>query len=85
MGSIVFQLGFNSGGCLRIQELGFRWGVIIFEYGKLLGYCCPSQYNLIDRVLQIDANTTVNESYVFCINLVVISISFTYYWDSGPW
>ena len=32
MGSIIFQWGFNSGACLRIPELGFYWGVLLFEY-----------------------------------------------------
>ena len=30
-----FQWGLNSGACLRIPELGFHWGVLLFEYAKL--------------------------------------------------
>ena len=31
MGSIIFQWGFNSGACLRIPELKFYWGVLLFD------------------------------------------------------
>ena len=35
--------------------------------------CSSSQYNLPDRILQLDANTTLNESDVLFITLVNIT------------
>ena len=36
--------------------------------------CCSSgQYNLPDRMLRLDGNTTLNQSYVMFINLVNIT------------
>ena len=32
MGLVIFQWGFNSGACLKIPELGFYCGVLLFEY-----------------------------------------------------
>ena len=37
------------------------------------GYCGSGQYNLPDRMLRLDANTTLNESYVLFITLVNIT------------
>ena len=37
------------------------------------GCCGSGQYNLPDRMLQLDANTTLNQSYVLFITLVNIT------------
>ena len=37
------------------------------------GCCGSSQYNLPDRMLQLNANTNLNQSYVFFITLVNIT------------
>ena len=55
--------------------------------------CCSSgQYNLPDRMLQLDANTTLNQSYMQFITLVnIIYQSGDQYlpsihsWDSNSW
>ena len=55
--------------------------------------CCgSSQYNLPDRMLQLDANTTLNQSYVLFITLVNITyqsrdqyLPSIHSWDSSPW
>ena len=54
--------------------------------------CCGSgQYNLPDRMLPLDANTTLNQSYVLFITLVNIThqsgdqyLSSVHSWDSSP-
>ena len=38
------------------------------------GCCGSGQYNLPDRMLRLDANTTLNQSYVLFITLVNIHI-----------
>ena len=50
------------------------------------------QYNLPDRMLQLDANTTLNQSYVLFITLVNITyqsgdqyLPSIHSWDSSPW
>ena len=50
------------------------------------------QYNLPDRMLQPDANTTLNQSYVLFITLVNIThqsgdqyLPSIHSWDSSPW
>ena len=55
--------------------------------------CCGSgQYNLPDRMLPLDANTTLNQSYVLLITLVNIKyqsrdqyLPSIHSWDSSPW
>ena len=55
--------------------------------------CCGfSQCSLLDRMLRHDANTTLNQSYVFFITLVNITyqsgdqyLPSIYSWESGPW
>ena len=37
------------------------------------GCCSSGQYNLPDRMLRLDANTTLNQSYVLLITLVNIT------------
>ena len=37
------------------------------------GCCSSGQYNLPDRMLQLDANATLNQSYVLLITLVNIT------------
>ena len=37
------------------------------------GCCSSGQYNLPDRMLRLDANTTLNQSYVLFITLVNIT------------
>ena len=37
------------------------------------GCCGSGQYNLPDRMLRLDANTTLNQSYVLAITLVNIT------------
>ena len=51
-----------------------------------------SQYNLPDRMLQLDANTTLNQSYELFITLVNMTyqggdqyLPSIHSWDSGPW
>ena len=75
MGSIIFQWCFNSGACQRISELGFYWGVLLFVCLVVLnqGCCGCGQYNLPDMMLRLDANTTLNKSYVLFITLVNIT------------
>ena len=55
--------------------------------------CCGSgQYNLPDRILRLNANTTLNQSYVLFIALVNITyqsgdqyLPSIHFWDSSPW
>ena len=55
--------------------------------------CCGSgQYNLPDRMLQLDANTTLNQSYALFITLVNITdqsgdrcLPSIHSCDSNPW
>ena len=54
------------------------------------GCCSSGQYNLPDRMLQLDANTTLNQSYVLFITLVKYQSRDQYLpsmhsWDSSPW
>ena len=56
------------------------------------GCCSSGQYNLPDRMLQLDANTTLNQSYVLFITLVNITyqsgdqyLPSIHSWDSSPW
>ena len=49
------------------------------------------QYNLLDRMLGLDANATLNQSYVLFITLVNITyqsgdqyLLFIHSWDSSP-
>ena len=56
------------------------------------GCCGSGQYNLPDRMLRLDANTTLNQSYVLLITLINITYqSWDQYlpsihsWDSIPW
>ena len=37
------------------------------------GCCCSRQYNLPDRMLRLDTNTSLNRSYVLFITLVNIT------------
>ena len=56
------------------------------------GCCGSGQYNLPDRMLRLDANTTLNQSYVLFITLVNITyqsgdqyLPSIHSWDSSPW
>ena len=56
------------------------------------GCCSSGQYNLPDRMLPLDANTTLNQSYVLFITLVNITyqsgdqyLPSIHSWDSSPW
>ena len=56
------------------------------------GCCGSGQYNLPDRMLRLDANTTLNQSYVLFITLVNITYQSgdqyfpsIHSWDSSPW
>ena len=56
------------------------------------GCCCSGHYNLPDRMLRPDANTTLNQSYVLFITLVNITyqsgdqyLPSIHSWDSSPW
>ena len=56
------------------------------------GCCGSGQYNLPDRMLQLGANTTLNQSYVLFITLVNITyqsgdqyLPSIHSWDSSPW
>ena len=56
------------------------------------GCCGSGQYNLPDRMLPLDANTTLNQSYVLLITLVNIKyqsrdqyLPSIHSWDSSPW
>ena len=56
------------------------------------GCCCSGHYNLPDRMLRPDANTTLNQSYVLFIILVNITyqsgdqyLPSIHSWDSSPW
>ena len=56
------------------------------------GCCSSGQYNLLDRMLRLDANTTLNRSYVLFITLVNITyqsedqyLPSIHSWDSSPW
>ena len=56
------------------------------------GCCGSGQYNLLDRILRLGANTTLNQSYILFITLVnIIYQSGDQYlpsihsWDSSPW
>ena len=55
------------------------------------GCCSSGQYNLPDRMLRLDANTTLNQSYVLFITLVNITyqsgdqyLPSIHSWDSSP-
>ena len=93
MGSIIFQWGFNSGGYLGIPELGFYWD-FIRAYLVVLnqGRYGSGQCNLLDRMLRLDAKTTLSQSYVLFITFVNITyqsgdqyLPSIYSWDSSPW
>ena len=55
--------------------------------------CCSSgQYKLPDMMLRLDANTTLNQSYVLFVTLVNITyqsgdqyLPSIHSWDSSPW
>ena len=56
------------------------------------GCCGSGQYNLPDRMLRLDANTTLNQSYVLLITLINIThqswdqyLPSIHSWDSSPW
>ena len=56
------------------------------------GCCGSGQYNLPDRMSRLDANTTLNQSYVLLITLVNITyqsrdqyLPSIHFWDSSPW
>ena len=98
MGSIIFQRGFNSAPCLKIPELGFYFVYFIYSFVRVClvvlnqGCCGSGQYNLPDRMLRLDANTILNQSYVLFITLVNITyqcgnqyLPSIHSWDSSPW
>ena len=56
------------------------------------GCCSSGQYNLPDRMLWLEVNTTLNQSYVLFITLVNSTYQSGYQylpsihsWDSSPW
>ena len=56
------------------------------------GCCGSGQYNLPDRMLRLDANTILNQSYLLFITLVSITyqsgdqyLQSIHSWDSSPW
>ena len=56
------------------------------------GCCGPGQYNLPDRMLRFDANTTLNHSYLLFSTLVNITyqsldqyLPSIHSWDSSTW
>ena len=56
------------------------------------GYCSSGQYNLSDRMLRLDANTTLNQSYALFITLINITyqsrdqyLPSIHSWDNSPW
>ena len=56
------------------------------------GCCGSGQYNLPDRMLRLDANTTLNQSYVLFITLVNITyqsgdqyLPSIHSWESNQW
>ena len=56
------------------------------------GCCRSGQYNLPDRMLGLDANTTLNQSYVLFMTLINITyqsgnqyLPSIHSWDSSPW
>ena len=69
--------------------MGFYWVCLIVLNQR----CCGSgQYNLPDTMLPLNANTTLNQSYVLFISLVNIThqsedqyLSSIHSWDSSPW
>ena len=94
MGSTIFQWGFNSEACLKIQSWDFIEGSFVRVCLVVLnkGCCGSGQYNLPDRMLRLDANTTLNQSYVLFITLVNITyqsrdqyLPSIHSWDSSPW
>ena len=78
---------------------GFRVGILLRGYSVRVclvvlkqGCCGSGQYNLPDRMLRLDANTTLNQSYVLLITLVDIThqsgdqyLRSIHSWDSSPW
>ena len=69
------------------------WGSSVRVYLVVLyqGCCGSGQYILPDRMLRLDANTTLNQSYVLFITLVNITyqsgdqyLPFIHSWDSSP-
>ena len=55
------------------------------------GCCSSGQYNLPDRMLRLDANATLNQSYVLFFTLVKMTyqngdqyLPSIHSWDSGP-
>ena len=58
--------GTKSGACLRIPELWFHWRLSLFMYFVVLNQrCCRTcKYNLLDRMLQHEFNTMLNQGYV---------------------
>ena len=76
MGSIIFQWGFNSGTMPEDSRVGILLRGSSFRVCLVLlnqGFCGSSQYNLPDRMLRLDANTTLNQSYVLFITLAYIT------------
>ena len=55
------------------------------------GFCGSGQYNLPDRMLRLDDNTTLNQSYVLFLTLVNVihqsgdqNLPSTHSWNNGP-
>ena len=90
-----------SGACLRIPELRFPCGVLIFKYVELIvlnqGCCESSQNNLPDRTLRLDANTNllcIVHYILLYITYCLVNITYQsgdqyhpsmHSWDSCPW
>ena len=86
---------FQFWACLRIPESGILLRVSSVRVCLVVLYqgCCGSgQYNLPDRNLRLDANRTLNQSYVLFITLINITyqsrnqyLPSIYSWHSIPW
>ena len=71
-----------------------RVGILLRDSSVLSnqGCCSSGQYNLPDKILRLDANTTLNQSYVLFITLVNIAyqsrdqyLPFIHSWDRNAW
>ena len=76
----------------RVKILLMGSSVRVFLVVLNQGCCSSGQYNLPDRMLRLDANTTRNQSCVLFITLVNVTyqsrdqcLPSIHSWDSGPW
>ena len=59
----------NSGLGILLRDFSVRVDLIVLNQRC----CTSSQYNLHDRMLRVDANTTLNQRYILFITLVKIT------------